>query len=1664
MMGLVRKVLVGAAGLKGRAAPLALLAGQAAGRVALTVRTRRGSVLVLILGAVAMLAVVTVAYVTVGQADRRTGSVVTGRDKVREAIDSIVTYISRDVIGADVMATSVDGQDAQLPNPIDPTQPGPVLVRESHDAPSVDPALQTSFPNGTPVAPELRFNPVGTYQSVWQTSPTDPRFPSDPWLSSAEPVWLQSLSATVNPPADEIYRYRDDWLVISNLGPSGNPVNLYNLRNNFDVRPGFGQNPLNPPAGQARMSDRLSLPPINASAAPNLTTWYGKVLGNGDVVFPFYWTAHQDSAFRAAREFRAGVGPETAEYLPYQWADADGDGMFDARWFELVDVSDGRNPQSILPRDDRFRWIIAPRIIDLSGLLNVNTALDARSRPLPSSPAGVTPGDMDLRRVLRMEDPYRQWAPPTGQSLGYMGLEQPATGTGNYSNPGYDALTALQIGDWANYALRVAVKEGTIPYPGAALDNGAPGSPFTIQLPFSASQRSAYFRGTGGQQLGGSFAPSGGQNLVSTGALFGLPDLLELLTYWGVNDPARVSTLEEVMGGRFDGTNGGSPGTAGYSPLRDNRDLSVERGKHDNDGPAGAGNGIPDEDAVLLAAFDVRRLLTTYSAARLLRSSILLPFVGGLPDFRQQLDPAGDQKVDAVAALQRASKTTYAQRDAGLLFAGYAEALMPHSWRTGFWNAASNGPLKTMSYGNDPVLALWCAAHMTANAIDMYDRNGTTPQADKHEVSAFTLAVSGTSTDLDTLDNTPNLYPYWKSRVAGRDRPGTLDLDGALGLRQTNSTPTTYPSRMARQGDLAASTPIAMNVYGIEAQPFITQVASFIIYADTPVSGGGDEEWAGLGGPPPLPPPPAQPATIQGAVDQTNPDMICQVLAFQITNPFDHRVGLTNSDASLTTVPGDFSEYYLEFGGNYFKLTEVDESGGNAQPIVLDRRDHGVSQRDNTRIVYVLNDTLINIQERFQNASLQNLAVIPQDAVKQIIERQLNTVFQPGGALGSQTDVKPILITRMDPTTGAAVVGQFTDIIPGTVQSKTAKLWRRIETPGVNLVDRKADDMLADRLRDPTPGTRAFLDRRLDSTQNQITDLLVTAQCASVAGSPDPNSGNTGYSFCIAASIKRPDDNPAQAGQIPRGVLPAYCLEAQPGALAPNLQNFREPPSTLGPPGPLRKCHFSDPPGSTCTGTETLIGGGEFLVAPVANPGQGLLEKLGAVTAQPLVKTIGVWPEEKNDNQHILGTNTHSALYQSLYPEIHLNNARFETTTGGKTVSTLRAGDMLLPMCIGPTYIPAAAGNPSQGWLTLGEAMAMALGYADVDPALVPEFAFLENLGNDVTNAPKTDRGNMALHRFIPFEDLDSSGTFTQTGTPPDQARAPHVPLAGTVLDVFRTTDPDLSSLERGVQGLVNLSTAPSRVLKAFPMACPPLGGAAEWWGTTPPPGITFGTLPNPTNGDDYGATIEAYRDRLEVPAVDGEFGTFQESPTQIGFQDDATQWDGRLTTTQILGLREAPGIASLGELLCATDPVTTGTPRVPPGNQIDRLGRDQANSGAPGVNTTLYRPTLTTQPPFSQPLPNPNAINEIQDEYAEKLSVASAIAGAATVRSDTFACWVLIHGYQRSDCEGLSDQTGRADPMVPTISKRYLLVIDRSNVTRLGDKPRILIMQELPF
>jgi hypothetical protein len=186
--------------------------------------------------------------------------------------------------------------------------------------------------------------------------------------------------------------------------------------------------------------------------------------------------------------------------------------------------------------------------------------------------------------------------------------------------------------------------------------------------------------------------------------------------------------------------------------------------------------------------------------------------------------------------------------------------------------------------------------------------------------------------------------------------------------------------------------------------------------------------------------------------------------------------------------------------------------------------------------------------------------------------------------------------------------------------------------------------------------------------------------------------------------------------------------------------------------------------------------------------------------------------------------------------------------------------------------------------------------------------------------------------------------------------------------------------------------------------------------------------------------------------------GVFPDSPANL--------LNGRSINTGITAINERPGLRSVGELLAVRARVqAVSTTAAANANadrslfnpyNIDALGFDFDNAlTPPALNSSFVGVDSITYTDGGNQRPN-----SMKNEWSEQLQIASGALGSLTTRSDVFACWFIVHGYQQSDVENL----GQNDPLVPTIARRFLMIVDRSNVTQKGDKPRILLFKELPL
>ncbi len=1565
---------------------------------------RRGSFLIMVVGTLALLAVISVVYVLIGRADSQTSASTLKQSVRKEVPEQMKDYILG-ILSDDIFDTVYAGERGK-------TGAQRKYRRETWDYPS------TAYKVHLPAGPRDVYEDVtvGGTNTKAQFTPTGNLTGTDPWLASNEPTLLDFDNSN-NPAANEYWFKRLDWAQISDVAPDGAFVNLFNLRGptkNGKNKPNFhatpwemrgGNDPNNPNSVQAQLT-------LNANA--QLDYKRDSTLDFGGNAKPMYqndarpadYASRQRAAFFPKAD--PSFGPDDPRYILYQWADADGDGILDSRWFEMTEARVQSGPfKELISHDDGFRYFFAVRIVDLSGKVNVNTATDVVANPNDRPPAptfadpyGLYPSTVDLRRLLTLEDVYNDMNNVDTTNNTPIGYNAYPKGANQADYSGYTKNTGFEVGQRAYDALRMTLDTGTLPGPGynglVALDSISGGNG-NVDREFSSEWFTSLRKDSNGlpspllpseyyEQYAG-FGNDGGTTVTTgstIGRAFGLDSLFELLTFNGINDSEHRSPLESVLGGRSSPTN--------FSPLRDNRPTSLERDTH----ITRTGKNLVFNNAAKAWAYtDIRRDLTTISGARPIKSRLLdddTPTALSADDVRMDVRNVMDNSATPVQDL----------------FEVYADALLPYSYIPLHWRPSVHpAPTDTLYYGNrGPELALRTAAHAAVNFVDAYDlSNNQTTEGPTIRTVLIDGSASFRSTNID--NGRDPKYP-WK----------LLDLDASL------SGP--GDSRLW-DGTPAAGEPTAhaVNIFGVEAQPFIVEAASFIMYTDTPATAGnpGDQDFP-LGGNNITFRP-----TINGDPDANNPDCLFEVLAFQIHNPFDQTITLKSASASNT----DPGQYYIEYGGHYYKIAQVDFASYTEQstPITIDPQE--------SRTFYILSGDIPDIVARINNA-LDSTGSITDADFQLWLDAQLGD---------STTSMR---LAEFDPQSGALLSpgASFVKLqSPTPEENAVVKLWR-IEKPAldtnnggfsINGITEDAstndisNDTLVDRMRDPDPANPT-LNRELEATPDQ-TGAITGAQIGGEPGMGDPplSPDNEGLTLTRWGSLARRED--PNAANVPLGGLPAYCIEAK-------TQSNTESQNTIG----------NDGSSTTLDIGDFVPDAGDLHLLDVLN-NQGI----GGTPVQ-LIDTINMDPQDKSTG-HEIGANMDGvpfvgdADHSPLYVMPHINNQEFKVDVGnGNAVSVLRLADMLLPLGIGPYQVPELP-DEDQQWTTLSEALAFALRYEE-DDASVGAYAnaFVDDVNNNVTHpAPLLTTGHLQYDQFVPFYDTSADGVFDRTN---DTRWGLGVPMAASLLDAFRTLPDQYGSLYRMTPGLVNVNTATRQVARTLPLLSPPenldpTGNPLWWW---------IGGMHN--SQSDIASTLIAYRDRIALHVRDLNGNTSNEP---LDFRDindgtfinDAPGVDrsdnGRAFATGVDAIHEEPGIRSLGELavLRDLDYAGSGNLNYSAPNDIDRLGFDGKNLDEEGVYSYGVDSDGDGQPDVE---------DGVIDDFAEKLAITNAVAGSVSTRSDVFAVWFVVHGYQESDVKNL----GPNDPMVPTIARRFVMVVDRSNVLKPGDKPKVLLFKEVPM
>jgi hypothetical protein len=809
---------------------------------------------------------------------------------------------------------------------------------------------------------------------------------------------------------------------------------------------------------------------------------------------------------------------------------------------------------------------------------------------------------------------------------------------------------------------------------------------------------------------------------------------------------------------------------------------------------------------------------------------------------------------------------------------------LPYASQPDTW---TGNEFATLSYGYDPRFALRVAAHMTANMKDLYD-NDPSPTAglgDTRMPSVMTLKLR---TKLKNWLPSLSTYPGWGDG-------GRLDLDAPLTAAELQAGRSNLPQDPSGID--------AINIYGIEPQPFITEVMSVYVYTDATVANGGD------GDDTPINPPQNTlygPITINGSIDASNGDFLLQAVAFQVHNPFDVPVGLTQAgnttvNATVTLQPNEPTDHYIELGGRRYNLGEDIGSPTTMQNIVL--------QPGETRVLYALCANEATLQPRWST-------IDPSGSLTQFLKNQFSN-----GAVSINNSASSLPIRIPTPTLNP---GTITDLFAGasTDQIKSAKLMRVFlakapfaETKAAN---NPANDLMLDRLQAP-PTSADVLDRRPTSPDTPIADTTSGPEITT----PQPGNDNSGFTIALFGSIRRHSWN--STTPLPKGAFPSWCVEGNP--TRGTFLNIKADDDTD--PSALDRDDFV---AGAKTG-ETTFASFNTKFAPAVPT------DLTPQTSIDGILNLGVRadPQDKHkvvqSTEHMPSNKSVPAKpYAELFAELARNDRRFESSTAAtppaSSIKTLRVADMLLPLGVGPEHNPAnPTASDDEKWITLGESMAIALDYSDTGSSMGSgsPWAVHVNAGksNGTTITPKLDRGHLVLDRYAPFVDIDNDRRFTFD---PDHRAGLGTPLALGVLDVFQTIDPQFASLTKMTPGLININTAPLNVLRTIPMLTP-TQGVGEWWGTG-------AGLPSPTLGPthaDLAATIVGYRSKIAIADRTNQatgLVRFDDDDADLLF--DPTQQNGRFLTSQVEAQREQPGFASLGETMMMIERNATKQPTTP--------------------------------------------------------------------------------------------------------------------------------------
>lgn len=810
--------------------------------------SRRGSVILLAVGVLAVLAVLALSYVTVARLDRASSQAYANSVNFQQQVNAVVgemqALLTADLFGNKIVTgstpSSVNG------NRLQPVWPKMFEDGEYRDYPTtalVDETTQTTFDeenDDMPPTPSatltFRFNgSTGRFE----TAPAD-----DAWLASTFPVRRTETNFndiwTMWP---QITNLRSAYRYVGPNDRSGIPNEGAWVRDDgkFVDLGQFAQQSLpgSPRTGNpgADLSEFNFDNEVSAAGAPSLPG-----AANQDAKMGLWQEVFVYQMDRLAEKYlndnplSAGEADQLSHADTRYWADTDGDTFPDARWQQLDVLGDLFG----------LRWVVAARIVDNSALVNVNTATRFGRFAGDIFGDGITPADVDLERLLAeavgavpfsSREPHFEVSPNFDAGFAmiehlqnglrvndmFEQIDQSASDSGNQ-------LTDLLVNNWR---------------PGQ--DRGPFGNINGVPL-FTRPQREALYT---------FFGASPGNRRATAGVPYPIGDEVDLRAYNGFNYEPILSKLEQRLDGPED--EGWLPG--GYR--EGDRSLGALRSDENLDESRLFSEIFPDGQSYTInekinrLQRDVRRLLTT---------------VSGVGPFSPVPPVSGAQDGAGLAFGGRFHNERVRLRDMARGNQPNPDAVQ-RAFESLVWALA---PLAT----DQPVVGTLLSNDVGENAQDADNHygggdNGPAP-ADSNAAYAVLRAASLATNLADAVDNDElALFRPTVTRLFNDVDRGTADFELSTRFSHGDIPSASLPD------EYVGAQENGVTLVGLDRQPFLMELSSVAAYHFDDVNN----------------PMGADPITIVPS-DPTN--QLGGLIAVEIGNPWPTSIDLSNFRVRIT--------------------------------------------------------------------------------------------------------------------------------------------------------------------------------------------------------------------------------------------------------------------------------------------------------------------------------------------------------------------------------------------------------------------------------------------------------------------------------------------------------------------------------------------------------------------------------------------------------------------------------------------------------------------------------------------------------------------------------------------------------------------------------------------